>query len=325
VPQPRHRRTVTERRASRRLPSALGVLLVAVLGVLGGVSLTATPAAAAGSCNGPLAGGQIRVVIVVDPGDSGPRGPMSTCLVVASGTSGSKILAQRASEVGLPSPRYAGSGLLCGIDGFPATDCPVNNGGAYAYWAYFNGSGGSWSYGHDNPFVRRMGDGEIMGWRFTDGSPDGAAPMPRISPSSSLFPPLTPATTATPAPAPTAAPPSGGSSAGGSGSTGGGSGSGRAPGSGPDAAGGVTGGPDATDTTVAPDEAAVDASTTSTSVESTAAATDDAADGTEELAAAPASSSGTDVGRWLGVAVVVAAVGALGVGAVIRTRSRARP
>ncbi len=90
---------------------------------------------------GPIADGQIRVVMVVDPGETGPRGPMATCLVVAAGTSGSKILAQRASELGLPSPRYAGSGLLCGLDGFPATACPVNNGGGFAFWAYFNGSG----------------------------------------------------------------------------------------------------------------------------------------------------------------------------------------
>ena len=136
------------------------VTLVGLLGLLGAVLTDATPAAAAGSCSGPLAGGQIRVVIVVDPGETGPRGPRATCLVVTAGTAGSKILAQRASELGLPGPRYAGSGLLCGLDGFPATDCPVNNGGAYAYWAYFNGVGGSWSYGHDNPFVRRMVDGE---------------------------------------------------------------------------------------------------------------------------------------------------------------------
>ena len=152
----------------------LGALLAMVL-VLSGT----TAASAAGSCSGPIANGQIRVVIVVDPGDSGPRGPMATCLVVDAGTSGSQILAQRASQLGLPSPRYAGSGLLCGLDGFPATGCPVNNGGAYAYWAYFNGRGGSWSYGHDNPFVRRMVDGEIMGWRYTTGSADGDAPTPR--------------------------------------------------------------------------------------------------------------------------------------------------
>ena len=230
--QPRPRNAVPgtsapgAREAARRHPGIGAVALVSVvLGALLAVVVVlsgTTAASAAGSCSGPIANGQIRVVIVVDPGDTGPRGPMATCLVVNAGTSGSQILAQRASQLGLPSPRYAGSGLLCGLDGFPATACPANNGGAYDYWAYFNGRGGAWSYGHDNPFVRRMVDGEIMGWRYTTGSADGDAPMPRLAPSSSLFPPLTPATTSPPPPAVPSLPPSGGGAAGGSGSASGG-------------------------------------------------------------------------------------------------------
>lgn len=284
--------------------AALASVLVGLLGVVGAMSATATPSAAAGSCDGPLGDGQIRVVMVVDPGDNGPRGPMSTCLVVAAGTAGSKILAQRASEIGLPSPRYAGSGLLCGLDGFPATACPVNNGGSYSYWAYFNGSGGNWSFGRDNPFVRRMVDGEIMGWRFTDGSPDGAAPMPRISPTGSLFPPLTAATTAPPAPAPTAAAPAGGS-----------------------AAGAVIPGPVATGTdpsAVEPAAASDGAVASSTTTAPVVPDEDAPSDDVEELAAEPASSSAPEAGRWVGVGVAVAAVGALTVGAVTRTRARAR-
>jgi hypothetical protein len=298
----------------RRAPGVVFSLVVALFGLLGGLlasSVTAGPVAAAGSCAGPLAPGQIRVVMVVDPGETGPRGPMATCLVVAAGTSGSKILAQRASELGLPSPRYAGSGLLCGLDGFPATACPVNNGGTFAFWAYFNGSGGGWSFGHDNPFVRRMVDGEIMGWRYTTGSTEGDAPAPRIAPSSSLFPPLTPAPTAPPATAPpaTAAPPAGSLGAG-SASGAGGTGGAAAvdpttPGADPATAGPAEGA-DALDTSMT--TAAGDGST-------------DASTQAEELAAEPAGSSSSS-GRWIGLAVAVAAVGALTVGAVTRTRAR---
>jgi hypothetical protein len=288
-------------------------LVVALFGLLGGfVALLASagPAAAAGSCSGPIAEGQIRVVMVVDPGETGPRGPMATCLVVAAGTSGSKILAQRASELGLPVPRYAGSGLLCGLDGFPATACPVNNGGSFAFWAYFNGSGGSWSFGHDNPFVRRMVDGEIMGWRYTTGSTEGDAPAPRIAPSSSLFPPLTPAPTAPPATAPsaTAAPRVeglGGGSASGAGGTGGAAAvDPAAAAADPATAGPVEG------------AGALDTSTTSAGSGSTDASTQ-----AEELAAEPARSPST-TGRWVGLAVALAAVGALAFGAVTRTRAR---
>lgn len=301
------------RRLGRRASAAVAALAVALMLVASVVvaSLTAGPVSAATSCTGPLAGGQIRVVVVVDPGETGPRAPAATCLVVAAGTSGSKILAQRASELGLPSPRYADSGLLCGIDGFPGTGCPVNSGGTYAYWAYFNGSGGMWSYGHDNPFVRRMVDGEIMGWRYTTGSRDGDAPMPRISPTSALFPALAP---------PPTAPPSGG---GGAGGTAGGSAAGGLPAlpALPDLSGlatpttvadaGATGG---TATTVAPD-----GSTTSSADGAVTRA-----DGAEELAAEPAASTGSSPTRWIGPVSAVAVAGALGVGALTRSRRRAQ-
>jgi hypothetical protein len=311
VPHPRHRTVPGSvapvvRRAARAMSLTL---VVALVGVLGALSAGVAPAAAAGSCSGPLDSGQIRVVMVVDPGETGPRAPQATCLVVAAGTSGSKVLAQRASELGLPSPRYTGSGLLCGLDGFPETACPVNNGGSYAYWAYFNGSGGGWSFGHDNPFVRRMVDGEIMGWRYTTGSADGDAPIPRIAPSGSLFPPLTPATTA-PAPAPL---PSSGASS--SGSTGG-------------AGAGAVGGSSTSAAPSAPVDPAgpVDAtgSTDTTLSAATSAVAGDGSGGTEELAAAPASSSGADRGRWVGLVIAVTAVGALAVGAVTRSRARSR-
>jgi len=302
---------------------ALLVGLTAVTGVLGVGVVTAPAAAAATSCAGPLADGQIRVVLVVDPGEGGPRGPQATCLVVKAGTSGSAILAQRASELGLPSPRYAPSGLLCGLDGYPATGCPVNTSGTYAYWAYFNASGGSWAFGHDNPFVRRMGDGEIMGWRYTGGSVDGAAPTPRIAPSSSLFPPLAP----TASPAPSGGAGGGAPSVPGGGGSGGGGGA-AAPADGP----GIPDLSGLTTTTVPTEDAEVSTTESSAPASSEQAGGDvPAGDGTadeapEELAVAPVGSTGGDGGatRWLGPVLVIAVAGALGIGAVARTRRRGR-
>ena len=314
---------------ARRALTAVLAFVLAVLGVTAASVGGAPAASAASSCSGPLPAGQIRVVMVVDPGETGPRGPSATCLVVAAGTSGAKILAQRASQLGLPAPRYAESGLLCGLDVFPSTGCPVNTGGGYDYWAYFNGVGGSWSFGHDNPFVRRMVDGEIMGWRYAVGAADGQAPRPRIAPSSSLFPPLAPAPTAPPA----TAPPTGGG--------------GGAPSGGGGAAPGSTGGaPTIPDLSGLP---VPDGSTPSTPADGTPATTADGAttdDGIasdedvaagsdegssevvegdiEELAAEPMSSTGSDAGRWVGAAAVAVVVLALVLGAIVVNRGRTR-
>ncbi len=315
-------------RRVRAIASVLAaVALVAGLAGLGGALVTARPAAAAGSCTGPLGGGQIRVVIVVDPGETGPRGPQATCLVVQSGTSGSKVLAQRASQLGLPSPRYADSGLLCGLDGFPSSGCPKLSGGSYAYWAYFNGVGGGWSYGNDNPFVTPMRDGQIMGWRYTTGSPDGQAPAPRMAPSSSLFPPLTPVTAPPPVvPTVPALPPPVGPDGGGGGSVAPGA-SGSTPGTTAGPGDGAVAGDGTTAATNADGTPSTDA-TTGSSVDGAGSSTTDDGDDldadSEELAAAPASSSGPDASRWVGPAVAVAAMGALGVGAVTQTRRRSR-
>jgi len=169
VPQCRERRT--DRRS--RWLGLLVALLAPLAGFVVAVGADVPAASAATSCSGPLDPGQIRVVVVVDPGDGGGS-PSSTCLVVAEdGTQnmGSRVLAQRAAQLGRAAPRYAGSGLLCGLDGFPGSGCPQNAGGSYDYWAYFNPSGGGWAYGSDNPFSRRLHDGEIMGWRYNTGSP----------------------------------------------------------------------------------------------------------------------------------------------------------
>ena len=177
------------------------VALAALL--LPGALWASTPTAGAAiMCGGSVAEGQIRVVIVVDAGTGGAAGPRASCLIVARGTTGGQLLAERAAALGAPRPRYADSGLLCGIDGFPDSGCGERTGDGYRYWAYFSGTSGSWVYGGGNPFLRRLADGDIEGWRFVDGTGTGQDPPPRITPSAGLFPPLPAPAPAVPAPVP---------------------------------------------------------------------------------------------------------------------------
>ena len=91
----------------------------------------------------------IVVPVVVDTG-----GPSDTaevaCVPVPAGSNGAQVLAARAKLLHVPAPRYAESGLLCAIDGYPATGCGVQTGQYYAYWAYYHG-GSSWTYASVGP------------------------------------------------------------------------------------------------------------------------------------------------------------------------------
>ncbi|MEX1217992.1 MAG: hypothetical protein WEA11_05675 [Acidimicrobiales bacterium] len=168
-----------------RAPLVAGLAISALLGL----GLVFAERAEASSCAGPLAAGEIRVVLVVDGSDLG-KGSSATCLVVPAGTTGSQLLARRGSELGTGPPRYGSSGLLCAIDGAPALGCGDRSAGGFAYWAYFNGSSGSWTYGTINPFIKRLVDGDIEGWRYVQGAGNGQDPPPQLSPSRSLFPEL---------------------------------------------------------------------------------------------------------------------------------------
>ncbi len=170
---------------------AMAVCCVGVI-ALAGLIVTTSGRAEASSCSGPLSGGEIRVVVVVDSSDLG-GGASATCLVVPAGTTGSQLLARRSAELGTGSVRYGSSGLLCAIDGLPAAGCGDHNAGGFDYWGYFIGRSGSWVFGNINPFTRRLSDGDIEGWRYVRGGTGSAQdPAPRIVPSQSLFPSLRP-------------------------------------------------------------------------------------------------------------------------------------
>jgi len=277
VPAPRRlAATVVAVLSVAAMASVASVVVSAVVSVV-----RASEASAAVGCDGPVTEGNARVTVVVDPGEVGA--PSSMCLVVPAGTTGSQVLARRAAELGVAPPRYAGSGLLCALDAHPATGCGDRNGTGFRYWAYFNGTSGSWVYGSYNPFIRRVSDGDVEGWRFVDGAGNGTDPPPRMgAPRPDLAPLVASTPTSTPSPTPSA------------GNT--------AP---------TTGGLDDPDTPVSSDGGVVDASPVDG---------DAGADDSVELAVAPMAAS--DSSRpWVPVAIVGMVVAALAAGAIARSRT----
>jgi hypothetical protein len=151
------------------------------------------------------AAGAVHVAVVVDIGS----GSSVSAVCIASGDrdNGAMLLAARASMLGTPQPRYNSSGLLCAIDGVPATGCGERVNGRYAYWSYWHGSNGAWTYATIGPASTRVDPGVVEGWRW---QPDGAAspvdPPPRVAPVATAIcksaPPPPPPTTAGAAPTP---------------------------------------------------------------------------------------------------------------------------
>lgn len=128
-----------------------------------------------------LAKGQIVVPIVVDFGGRDAK-VLVTCIVTRPGDTGAQVLQAQAPLLGYSVPRYdaSGSGLLCAIDGYPASECGTESGNHYAYWAYWHGGGKRWQYASDGPGEWTVSKGDVEGWRFEpDGSATPADPPPR--------------------------------------------------------------------------------------------------------------------------------------------------
>lgn len=191
-------------------PRAGPLLFAMVLALVAGAVLIvsgASPARAATGCGGETPDGMVRVGIVVDFGTrpGAPAGPSVECLVLNGGSTGGDLLRERSSLLGTPRPRYAASGLLCGIDGNPSSGCGETTGGGYLYWSSWSGSGGDWVYTSGNPFTRRLSDGDIVGWRFVLGAGGPQDPPPRAAPDANRIFPSSPSPSSPPT-----APPAGG-------------------------------------------------------------------------------------------------------------------
>jgi hypothetical protein len=168
------------------------------------------------------AAGAVHIAIVVDTGTGSSVSAL--CIPAGARDNGAMLLAARASILGTPPPRYGVSGLLCAIDGFPATGCGERQNGHYSYWSYWHGSNGAWSYATVGPASTRVDPDVVEGWRW---QPDGAAspvdPPPRVAPLATTIckpappPTTTAATTRTTVPAPRSVAPATAPTAGGGG------------------------------------------------------------------------------------------------------------
>jgi hypothetical protein len=145
-------------------------------------------AAPFGTCAAPahLAKGQIVVAVVVDFGGVQAK-VLVTCVTTRTGVTGAQVLQAQARLVGYPTPRYADSGLLCGIDGYPRTGCGTFSGGHYAYWAYWHG-GTRWLYASDGPAEWTVSKGDVEGWRYEpDGTASPSDPPPRAASNAAVL------------------------------------------------------------------------------------------------------------------------------------------
>ncbi len=165
-----HRRSVLSR------CRAWSVLVGSLLMLVASSMVPPSASASVTSCAAATAG-LARVVVVVDRGE----GDVSVvCVVVPRGSTGSQVLAARAAQLGAAVPSHAGSGLLCTIDSFPSSGCAETASGSY--WANFSGTTGEWAYSNYNPFIRRVCDGDVEGWRYVvHGSGSAVDALPRIN------------------------------------------------------------------------------------------------------------------------------------------------
>ena len=158
------------------------------------------------SLAGPIAAGCAaaatgsHVAFVVDFGGvtASAGNVVQACVEVPSGDNDAEALAALSSQEGWPPPRYDQSGLLCAIDGSPASGCGTQTGDTYAYWSYWQGTADGWTYSNTGPAFTTASMTTAQGWRFEpSGSGSPSDPPPR-------GPPDPAATCGVVAPAPTA-------------------------------------------------------------------------------------------------------------------------
>jgi hypothetical protein len=275
-------------------------------------------------------GNDVYVAVVVDFGNGASMSTVSKCVPVPSNARDSDALA---AAVGSSNVAYAGSGLLCAIDNYPANgvqNCGQSVGdGNYDYWSYWHGSSGSWAYASNGPTEQSVSSpaNDVEGLRFQLDEPDTpSSPPPSVAPSyaqicnaSTEVPPSgsssnTPTTTLTTQPAPSLTPATAPTSTGSAGTA-----TTSPPPSGRSESSGAAGA--ATTTTTAPGE--------TTSTPAAAAGTGSASPGSSRAhraavagAAAHRSSTRGASSALLPVVVIAVIVAALGGLAVFRWRRR---
>ena len=132
-------------------------------------------------------GNDVYVAVVVDFGNGSGMPTVSKCVPVASNGRDADALA---AAVGSSNVAYAGSGLLCAIDNYPANgvqNCGQSVGnGNYDYWSYWHGTSGAWAYANNGPSEQSVSSptNDVVGLRFQLDQPDNSSnPPPGGSPS----------------------------------------------------------------------------------------------------------------------------------------------
>jgi len=101
------------------------------------------------------------------------------------------------NRAGLPvvADFSSGSGArICTIDGegCPASDCWCECSGApCVYWVYHHLVGGAWAYGEVGASAYKVHNGDVEGWAWGEGSPEGGAQPPVIPFDHICAPPAT--------------------------------------------------------------------------------------------------------------------------------------
>lgn len=302
------------------------MLLAAALGVAAPVAWTVAAAAPASAATcGPAPAGKVAVIVVIDDGTIDQH-----CVVVPERSTGMRALVDTHLAVDVRS-----GGFVCSIAGVPRVGCALDDPTAPS-WSYWHGTSGGWEFSTVGAGGYRLPERcAVEGWSF--GPPDAKKP-PRITVPSVTCerPPAAPRpnapSTTPPGPAPA---PGGGGGDGAAPTTTATPGNGDAPSGGDDAAAGGSASGD------------VDAATSSTTPEDSqdtgggaddSGAEDSGADADAEVRGAELSHGGgtsdEETGRapgepsdgagggapWLGAAVAVVLAGAVGGGAVLRSR-----
>jgi len=179
-----------------------GVTATLALVVVLAVSAVAPGSWLAGGV-GCAAGAVAHAGLVVDFGTvtnvAGAPSPavQSSCLALT----GSNELGSDLLKAAGHTMRWQG-GLLCAIDGYPATGCGVGTSKGYQYWSYWHGGSGGWTYSSVGPTSYRASSGTVDGWRFVEGADSDSEGRPRTAPAGPCPPPPA-ATTPPPGATPT--------------------------------------------------------------------------------------------------------------------------
>ncbi|MFI7274623.1 fibronectin type III domain-containing protein [Streptomyces sp. NPDC049879] len=177
-------------RAPARRRALPAVLLLLLLGLLvQTVPATADTGTAAECAPSGRAGLVIDFGTVADPLAGERPAPAVTwsCVSTATGGTGRPPTGAEMFTLTGHTVRFHTNGLVCAIDGYPATGCgetrPDGTTRYWSYWAHDASRGPGWAYSGVGPGTRRLANGSVDGWRYVETrGAEAQAPQPRQAP-----------------------------------------------------------------------------------------------------------------------------------------------